>query len=179
MPWHRIDKEHWTNDSNKHVFFDPEAKLLCTEAYPTESGLCMVVIPKAILEEILKENRYYLFPEAEFLAMQRLTNTLMDSVGEETNELDWYKDALYRRECKTNQLTQIVMHSESRIEAALQVAEITDHRALSTEAQNRKLMSQLKQAVDSKMEIIKAGQKEIDGLREEIRLLKEKYENNQ
>lgn len=168
MPWRRISKEQWSNDSNKHVFYDAEAKLLCTEAYPIEPGLSMVVIPKDVLEELMKENRYHLFPEAEFLAMQRLADSLIEGAGEESYELDWYKDALFRREQKTNSLTQLNMSANRRAEAAAQVVEITDHNLMASEAEIRKLHAKIRVMEQDKLKIIEIASKEIDGLRAKV-----------
>lgn len=174
MAWRRIAKDHWSNDSDKHLFYDAETKLLCTEVWQDGKFVSMVVVPKTVLEDLLKENRYYLFPEAELESIQRLMDNLIDSVGEEVQELDWYKDALRRREAKTNSLTQLVMHAEKRFEAALQVVEIDDHKILALTAEVNKLKAGLRIADQNKMKIIEVANKEINGLRDEVKRLKEK-----
>lgn len=174
MTWHRVSKEHWQNSSDKHLFYDAEAKLICTEAYPTEPGLSMVVIPKDVLEEMMKENRYYLFPEAEFLAIQRVVDRTLDGAYDNQEDIKWLQDALHRRECKTNSLTQLLMSAEDKFGQALNIVEADHHQMYLLNSQIKKLQAALKVAEENKLKIIEIGGREINALKEEVKRLKEK-----
>lgn len=176
MAWRRINKEHWQNDSDKHLFYDAEAKLLCTEAYPTEPGICMVVIPKDTLEEILKENRYYLVSEDEYLTAQRYIEGAFEISGGSQEEIAGLRDALYRRECKTNSLTHKVTQTQQLVSATLDVIDANDQIIASLKMRNHALTKRVELLEKEKSKIIEVGTKEIERLQAEIRALKEKYE---
>lgn len=169
MAWKRIDKDHWQNDADRHLFWDKDLRCIATEAW-TDDGVVMVVIPIDILRACLKENRYPTFTEAEFLAIGRQYDEKLNitrKLGEEALE---YKTRLHEQYNKTDSLAQRLANLEPKYKENLAVLEHANRIILEEEAMRERHKAQL-DAV--RAEIIKAGQVEITRLRDEVKRLKE------
>src|SRR5687768_941370 len=144
--WHRIDKDHWQNDNDRHLFFDTDRKTVCTEAW-TEHGVAMVVIPVDTLREFLKENRYPSFTEAEFLAIGRRYELKLSSDREMDQQVLSLKTRLKN---KTQELKEL----ESKYVDNLLVLEAADEVIQKRAATKQDYELQLSK-------VIKAGQAEV------------------
>ena len=58
MPWHRVTTDHWSNNNDRHIFFDRLTKSVTTEYWSTAPGVGLVDIPLDTLREFLKDNGY-------------------------------------------------------------------------------------------------------------------------
>src|ERR1043165_8863459 len=92
--WHKVEPYHWQNSNDKHLIWDKEAKTLSTEDW-SKSPISVVVIPMEILEEFFPENRYYIIPEAKYLAEERRTNAKLEH---NTELLDLSEDLKHKLE---------------------------------------------------------------------------------
>ncbi len=170
--WKRIDKEHWQNHADRHLFWDKDLKCVATEAW-TDDGVVMVVIPVDILREFLKENRYPSFTEVEFLAIGRQYDQKLNVTRELGEEALEYKTRLQEQYNKTCSLAQQLRHLETKHIENLAVLEHAN-KVILEEAATKK--AHQKELVAVKLQIIKAGQAEIDKLRDEVKRLKDRYE---
>jgi hypothetical protein len=171
--WKRIDKDHWQNSADRHLFWDSDLRCIATEAW-TDDGVVMVVIPIDIVREFLKENRYPSFTEAEFLAIGRTFDTRTRAaleIGEEAMEYKARLDASYR---KTNSLAQSLMHADSTLKESLKVVELDDHLIQSEVLKRDVAEKKARKETAAKLEILTAAQAEITKLRAEVKRLKEK-----
>jgi hypothetical protein len=161
MAWRRIDKDHWQNDNDRHLFFDTDRKTVCTEAW-TEHGVAMVVIPVDTLREFLKENRYPSFTEVEFLAIGRRYDEGLATARKTDDDILEYKAKLKEKRKQLKELESKYLENLTVLELANEVIQKKADR---------------KEAFDLQLSrVIKAGQAEVTKLREEVKRLKDKYE---
>jgi hypothetical protein len=159
MAWKRIDKDHWANDNDRHLFFDTDRKTVCTEAW-TGNGVVMVVIPVDTLREFLKENRYPSFTEAEFLAIGRQYDIRLKATKDHEDEIASYKIRLQEKREQLKELETKYLENLTVLELA---DEVIQKKADRKEAHDLQLSR-----------VIRAGQAEVTKLREEVKRLKDK-----
>jgi len=186
MTWTRVSKDHWQNSSDKHLFYDAEARLLCTEVWENDKFITMVVIPKAVLEQMFEENRYHLVPEAEFLAARRLIERFVDNA--DTNK-NWqrYKlsnapahllEEINKQKLKLNIQSGLLKRVRNDYDNTVNLLMAMEHTVQSLDLKVSVLESQLSRAKDEKEKILNAGIKEVSSLKEEIARLKEKCDES-
>jgi hypothetical protein len=176
MPWHRVDKEHWRNDNDRHLFFDRDSKTVCTEGWSNPEGLLMVVIPIDDLMEFLTENRYPCYPEAKFAALQNTTSVQREENAAMAYELVDLRTKVIHQEEMIVSLIHLKGDVEDAFEQSLQLVQFDSaamHKQIALRAEAEKMA---RKAQAGKLEIIDAAQAEITRLREEVKRLKEKYE---
>ncbi len=169
MPWKRIDNDHWSNNNDRHIFFDRLTKSVTTEYWATAAGVGLVDIPLDSLREFLKDNGFPSFPAHEVEAIQNGYAEQAKTNEELYLELAEIKQLFEDRNKELSTVTSLLKMTENSFQEALKVID-SDTNKIQTQITLRET------AEKQKLEIITAAQAEIGKLRAEVSLLKEKYE---
>ena len=173
MPWKRVDRSHWQNDNDRHIFWDEDRKVISAETWVTEPGHVAIVIPIDDLASLLKENRYHTFPEA------MITDLIEDQerYSQATNELYHQNDYLaQRKESLENQVhatARKVVFAEDAYDKALKQIEYDGLQIIKLRKEKAELEKTVQQFNQFKLDLITAAQKEIAKWKQRVKELEE------
>lgn len=156
--WHKVEPHHWQNHNDKHLIWDKEAKTLSTEDW-SKSPISVVVIPMHILEKFFPENRYYIIPEAQYLAEERRVSAKLEHNSELLDLSEKLEHKLKLTQARAQEVSSLASLAHHSFEQALKIVE-SDSKEIS---QLKKTISDL-QAHNVK--VFQLAQKEIQRLKE-------------